>query len=318
MHLLIPFAASATAGAHDALTRLQLPQLQKLLQRLSLVHTDAGAPDSRSPPHERALAHSLGLPLPDGLIPWAAWDAHSAGPERPGAPPGAEVCAWTTLCHWQARLGHISLSDPQTLGITPAESQTLLAAMRPYFTEDGITLAEHSAGIWVAQGEPLRGLECASLDRVVGRMIDDWMPQGPGSRLAHRLQNEMQMLLYTHPLNDAREARGQLPINSFWLHGAGALPPGFQPNTGTEPTLPPGLRDAALREDWAAWAQAWQALDAGAVTQALLRAEQGLPVTLTLCGERNAQCFELRARGLLQRVRSAFNNIPLKDRLHSL
>ena len=29
------------------------------------------------------------------------------------------------------------------------------------------------------------------------------------------------MLLYTHPVNDAREARGALPVNSFWLSGCG-------------------------------------------------------------------------------------------------
>jgi hypothetical protein len=29
------------------------------------------------------------------------------------------------------------------------------------------------------------------------------------------------MLLYTHPLNDAREAQGLLPVNSFWLSGCG-------------------------------------------------------------------------------------------------
>jgi hypothetical protein len=33
--------------------------------------------------------------------------------------------------------------------------------------------------------------------------------------------NEIQMLLYTHPVNDEREARGELPVNSVWLWGGG-------------------------------------------------------------------------------------------------
>ena len=37
------------------------------------------------------------------------------------------------------------------------------------------------------------------LDRVVGRDIQNSMPAVPALR---RLQNEMQMLLYTHPVND--------------------------------------------------------------------------------------------------------------------
>jgi hypothetical protein len=34
----------------------------------------------------------------------------------------------------------------------------------------------------------------------------------------------MQMLLHAHPINEAREAAGQLPINGVWFWGAGALP----------------------------------------------------------------------------------------------
>ena len=51
------------------------------------------------------------------------------------------------------------------------------------------------------------------------------------------------------------------------------------------------LRAPALAEDWAAWAEAWQALDAGPVTAALGEAEAGREVRLTLAGERHAQTF---------------------------
>jgi hypothetical protein len=45
------------------------------------------------------------------------------------------------------------------------------------------------------------------------------MPEG-----AHALVNEAQMLLHAHPVNEAREARGEPPINSLWLWGAGRAP----------------------------------------------------------------------------------------------
>jgi hypothetical protein len=302
MHLLIPFAASPAAGAGDALTRLTLPKLTQLLRRLTLVHTDAAQPTSRSLPHERALARSLGLPVTDGMIPWAARQSGSDA-----------VCAWFSLCHWQARVGRITLGDPRTLNITAAESAVLLEAMRPYFAEDGIALSEHSPGLWLAKGEPLRGLACTALDRVIGRRIEDWMPEGPTAALAHRLQNEMQMLLYTHPVNDARTEQGLLPINSFWLHGAGAVPADFRAPNAEAPSMPLSLRDAAVSENWAGWSQAWQALDAGPVTQALALLEQGRPVTLTLCGERAAQRFEWRRRSLLQRIHHHFTPTPMTN-----
>jgi hypothetical protein len=298
MHLLIPFAASHADAARDALSSLRLPQLERLLGGLTAVHIDRDDEASLSPPHERALAQSLNLSVQDGRIPWAA---HAAGDTA--APTSA--WAWITLCHWENRSSRIFLREPQDLGVTPSESQTLLEAMRPYFAEDGITLTELEPGRWLAQGGAFRDLACASLDRVVGRRIDVWMPQSPPLL---RLQNEMQMLLYTHAVNDDRSERGALPINSFWISGAGALPADFAtPTSATEDIVQPmALRDAAVREDWSAWAQAWQALDAGAVTHALQRLQQGESVTLTLCGERSAQRFEVRPIQLTRRIANLF------------
>jgi hypothetical protein len=64
----------------------------------------------------------------------------------------------------------------------------------------------------------------ASLDRVVGRVIDGWMPRAGEAKALRRLQQEMQMLLYTHPVNEERARGGLLPVNSFWASGTGALP----------------------------------------------------------------------------------------------
>ncbi len=60
------------------------------------------------------------------------------------------------------------------------------------------------------------------------------------------------MLLYTHPINEARSRGGQLPVNSFWLSGSGALPPASA-RASPELRVTHDLRDAALRQDWAAW-----------------------------------------------------------------
>ena len=37
------------------------------------------------------------------------------------------------------------------------------------------------------------------------------------------------MLLHAHPINEAREEAGQLPINGVWFWGAGALPDRLEP-----------------------------------------------------------------------------------------
>jgi hypothetical protein len=49
------------------------------------------------------------------------------------------------------------------------------------------------------------------------------MPAAGGSP-THQLLNEAQMVLHSHPVNDAREARGEPTVNSLWFWGAGRVP----------------------------------------------------------------------------------------------
>jgi hypothetical protein len=297
MHLLIPFAGCPLQAGREALAGLKLPQLTQLLGRMAPAAADEGEASNWSPPHERALARALGLPVTDGAIPWAAWQATR---RLQAAPSTAWACI--SPASWQVASDHISMSDPRALQLDLAQAQTLLAAMQPFFDEDGIHLHLDSATQWLAEGEIFRGLASASLDRVAGQDISAWMPRGPQAAALRRLQNEMQMLLYTHPLNDQRLAQGLPPINSFWVSGSGALPPNWQPPSQTEPVVPRRLAQPALQGDWPAWRQAWQATDAQECQQLLEQLEQGLPATLTLCGLRHARSWQPAHQGWLTRL----------------
>ena len=66
----------------------------------------------------------------------------------------------------------------------------------------------------------------------------------------------------------------------------------------TLPAVVDALRVPALRDDGAAWAAAWQALDEGPVAELLAACASGAEVTLTLCGDRSARRFGVRQRGL--------------------
>jgi hypothetical protein len=315
-HLLIPFAASSSDGCREALRTLALPHLEKLLARLTPTQTDTGTEDALSPPHERALARAYGLAAADGGLPWAAWQARESGRESANSVDG-QAWAWITPCHWRMGRDHILMLHPQALQLDAQDAQTLLAAMQPYFAQDGITLEYDAPTLWLARGELFRGLTSASLDRVIGRDVNAWMPQGDAARALRRLQSEMQMLLYTHPVNEERERGGLLPVNSFWASGTGALPPG----TGTLPAglrVPHYLRDAALRADWAAWADAWRLLDSGECARLLGELDSGQKVTLTLCGERGAQTFESLPKSLFRQLSSRLARTPLSTWLDPL
>jgi hypothetical protein len=300
MHLLIPSAASSSPNCQSLLPSLQLPHLQKLLARLQAQALDQGEPHSLNPPHERALARALGLPCSDGLIAWAA-QQHE---QNHGILP-QQACGFVTLCHWRMANQQVLMSPLPLPELSQTESDTLLAAMQPYFAEDGITLEPDQCGRYLAQGALLADVPTASLDRVIGCDVKAWLPTGPQASTLLRLQNEMQMLFYTHPLNDAREARGLLPVNSFWLHGTGCANASAI-SVQTQPTVNSSLHHAALAEDWPRWAQAWQQLDATELPALLAAQQRGEPVQLTLCGERSAQSWLCQPRNWLQNFASIF------------
>ncbi len=294
-HLIVPWAACDSPQWWPALQSLP-PQhtahLRALLPALRLGEPELAPASSLSPPHERALARALGWPqLPDGQLPWAAL----------GQEPAGQAFGWVNLCHWAMGREQATLSDPQWLQVRPQECEALLQDMRPFFQSEGIELQAMAANRWLACG-PALDLPCAALDRVVGRDVDPWLPAGVHGRLLRRLQNEMQMLLYTHPVNEARSARGEPAINSLWFSGTGRLPP----HTGDAAAvhMPHTLTRAALADDWDAYAQAWAQLDRQALQPLLERQRSGRPVTLTLCGERGALSLRSAQATLWQRLKT--------------
>ena len=296
VHLIVPFAAPLSDAGRAALRTLELPRLRELLARLPVRSRDDGDETSFTPPHERALARELGFAGGDGQLPWAAW--HAA---QDGAP--AEVLgdlAWGELtpAHWLLGTDQLSFIDPEALVLDAAGSHAFLDAVAELFTSEGFVVRWGAPLRWYVAHESLAELRTASLDRVVGRNVDRWMTSQPEVRLVRRLQNEVQMLLYTHPLNDAREARGLPTVNSFWLSGCGVA----QRPRGAGPRVDARLRAPAIGEDWADWCRAWETLDEGPIAELLAARASGQAVKLTLCGERAA--VDCEAGGAWQALRA--------------
>ena len=325
-HWIIPAASSRLPGCPQALERLSLPHLQRLLNRLSPTEAPLSvADDAPYLPHELAHARALGLPAQGDQRPWAAW--HRL---RRHQSPGTAAWAFVTPCHWQVGTDHITLQRPESLGLNEAGSRALLAIVAPWFAEDGITLHYESAGLWLAEGEPLRHYASPSLERVAGVDLRHWMQPAPAgaqatpaqqaSRTLQRLHSEMQMLLYTHPFNDARAEQRQWPINAFWVHGAGALPAGWEP-PATEPLVLTALQEALRAGDVAGWAQAWQALDAGPLAELAQRAEAGdtsRAIRLTLCGDETAQTWHAAPQGWMRKIQGVFSPLRATSVLEKL
>lgn len=313
MHLVIDHAAPSGPHCQTALATLQLPHLAALLRRLAPAQQLTGEPHQLTPLSEHLRAAALGIDAEDGLLPWAAADAQRLGLKE-ATPSGG--WAWITPCHWQVNADHVEMLDQADLALSEEETATLMESMRGYFLEDGITVQPLTAGTWLAYGAAFKGLATASLERARGARIDRWMPRQAQARTLRRLQNEMQMLLYTHPINDARSAKRRTTVNSFWVSGTGDLPESHAgaAEMQTSPiSVNTQLRAAALRDDAAAWLEAWHILDRTDLATADART-----LTLTLCGEHQAVTFAQPAGSWLTRLRQRFTTPNLIQLLSAL
>lgn len=230
--LALPFALPPAELAPDLQRAVELPALASLLSRTSTVRRDSAEAGARALPYEAWLARELGL-APDG----------GAAMEN-GAPLATAVMGGYTAAptqgHWfivhpihvQMARTHLTLADPRQLRLSEEEARALFDAALPWFEELGKPLVYGDAQTWFMRADDWQGLRTASPDCVTGMNLSDWMPEGPNAIAFRKLQNEIQMLWYEHPVNEARQARGLAPVNSFWLWGgagagtaAGAMKP---------------------------------------------------------------------------------------------
>jgi len=204
------------------------------------------------------------------------------------------------------------MDDPASLHLNAQDAQTLLELLQPWFLEDGLTLRIVEPHLWCVSGSALAHVQTASLDRVVLRDVTPWLPSATTARQLHRLHSEVQMLLYNHEFNAARQAARLQPINAFWLHGAGQLSAAQLQQARSQQAqstiqVVDTLRQSALRQDWQAWQQAWQHADAGPLAALRTHIANGGQGSLSLCGELHARSFQTAPRSISAKLKSIFS-----------
>ncbi len=113
------------------------------------------------------------------------------------------------------------------LKIDADEAAALAGTLAAHLAGEGLELRVGAPQRWYLRGPGLAGLRSTPLAAAIGRSAVELLPQradGSSPRHWQRLHTELQMLLHDHPINAAREARGQPPVNSLWPWGEGALP----------------------------------------------------------------------------------------------
>jgi hypothetical protein len=124
----------------------------------------------------------------------------------------------------QADIDHAILFDAQSLQLADHEADQLISELNSHFSQDDIFLRRGSAANWYLSINSHQSFATSALHDVVGRNVNQFMPSGIDASFWKRFMNEAQMLLHMSEVNEQREARGHLPVNSLWLWGEGRLP----------------------------------------------------------------------------------------------
>jgi hypothetical protein len=107
---------------------------------------------------------------------------------------------------------------------TAAEAEGLTAALNGHFAADGLEFCAPRPSRWYVRTQSAPALTTTPLMQALNRSVKHHLPQGGDALAWHRVMNEAQMILHTHPVNVAREANGAAVANSIWLWGGGTLP----------------------------------------------------------------------------------------------
>ncbi len=103
------------------------------------------------------------------------------------------------------------------------EAQQLCASLNEYFVGQGMEFFAPHPQRWYVRLDVSPNIRTVPLPELFGCNMRGDLPKGENATHWHKLFNEIQIMLYAHPVNDAREVRGEPAINSVWLWGEGAL-----------------------------------------------------------------------------------------------
>jgi hypothetical protein len=210
-HLLIPNLIPPTSADDPALRGLSLPALETLLARGREQNPTGGG-------MEAWLCRAFNVTQQHD------WPVAPLTLLADGGEPREHYWLRADPVHLQLMRDRIILADSASFALPRDEAEQLADALNRHFHSDGMIFYPVLPQRWYLRLAAPADMRTHSLAETAGKHIDAYLPSGPDGMRWHTLSNEIQMLLHNHPVNEAREARGEMPVNSVWLWGGGTLP----------------------------------------------------------------------------------------------
>ncbi|MGL4234021.1 MAG: hypothetical protein ACRDAM_21790 [Casimicrobium sp.] len=232
---------------------------------------------------------------------WSDWERCLLLPLE-GKDMGRDKNAIATPLHATLGLTDLTPLNPAQLQLSDDDSRALCEACDAHLREDGVRFEFVNANEWRVTTQREIKVLAERPDWIIGESMRPNLPRGEDGRMVERWMNELQMLLFNHPVNAARAERRLPPVNVVWLWGFDGLS-----------SIPCDAIDARMLHafragDVAAWQRVWgDLLPKVAMADGLVLGDSRPRLKLTK-----------KSSGLFASLASKFSSPKLMDVLRSL
>lgn len=128
--------------------------------------------------------------------------------------------------HLQADQAQLLLLGERMLQVEQQEADRAIESLNELYQDEGWFFSAPVPGRWYVRIEKRQQpqLRTTPLASVIGHDINRLLPTGADGLRWHGILTEIQMLLHSHAINQARMEQGKNIINSIWCWGEGSLP----------------------------------------------------------------------------------------------
>lgn len=142
--------------------------------------------------------------------------------QQTGHDAGGAYWLYAAPVHLILQRDSFSLAEPVPLTLEQSEIDALTADLNNHFSSDQMQFFWHNSQ-WFLRLTQDPHINTISPQLAVNKDITPLLPTGKGAMAWASFQNEVQMLLFSHPVNAARELKRLTVINSIWCYGGGQI-----------------------------------------------------------------------------------------------
>jgi hypothetical protein len=168
--------------------------------------------DAKIVPMFASLKKLFQPPKPNAALAW----------QQAGNETGSAYWLFAVPVHLVLQRDSFSLAEPAPLPLENDEAAALTSVFNQHFAADEMQFFWHE-NTWFLRLHQHPQIDTVSPQSAINQDIAAFQPKGTGAIQWASFQNEVQMLLFEHPINQAREAKRLPAINSIWCYGGSQI-----------------------------------------------------------------------------------------------